>query len=364
MSWIAVAAVTVTAVGAGVSAAGAAKNAKAQAKANAQNAKNEDALYERQNKNLEDLITEKNDKLKNLGGIFDRQTSTGAFGDTDTLKNLRQAQADFSALAAGDFSGFESQLRKSLSDSLISTVGSGSPIGTYAGLAADTQMAYRKEGISTALGITEVLSNESYKLLGQEFGIMDQKFNTGYQMDANRVGKVAQYRIGEAATQGVGQVAYGNAIQQVGSAIGSYGAKSQTSGMQTQQFSQAPRAVNIETQQPYAYAAQPSSYAKTSYTSPSGGYNNSSSVAPFDNTQAGTILPGDAGYDSFGSDFDYSAPSYIPNYNNYSTGGGYYQSQQYTPNVNYESGMVLPDKLTYNTYGGALASVGAKIAAA
>lgn len=213
----------IVAVGAGVSAYGTYQNAKAVGEANAKAAKNEQGLYLRQTDNLNQLVKDKEKKLYNIGNIFDRFESTGAFGDTETLKNLRKAQSDFSALAAGDFSGFESQLKKSMSDSLVGVVDSGSPIGTYAGLAADTQMGYRKDGIQTSVGISEFLSNESQKLLGQEFGIMDQKFNTGYQLDSNWVNKTNGYRLGEAATAGVATQAIGGAIQSIGSAIGSYG---------------------------------------------------------------------------------------------------------------------------------------------
>lgn len=219
MSWIAVAGVAVTAVGSAVSASGAAKNAKATAKAYGQNAEAEAAFADRQQASLDALTKSKQQKLSNLGNIFDRMESTGAFGDTNTLKNLRKAQADYSALAAGDFSGFESQLRQSLSDSLIATAGSGAPIGTFAGLAAQDQMNLRGQGIQTATGLTEFLSNESYKLLGNEFGIMDKSFETGYNIDRGRVTGLGQAALGQAGTVGVAQTAYGNAGQQIGSSI-------------------------------------------------------------------------------------------------------------------------------------------------
>ena len=123
MSWIAVAGVAVSAVGAGVSAYGAAKSASAIGDANKANAEAEQELYDRQMKAANQLSNRKMNKLSDLGNIFDRMESTGAFGSGDTLKNLRQAQSDYSALAAGDFSGFENQLKQSLSDSLIATAG-------------------------------------------------------------------------------------------------------------------------------------------------------------------------------------------------------------------------------------------------
>ena len=216
MSFMAVA-VGAVAVGAGVSAYGAKQNADAQAAAAEDAAQARELLYQRQKKNLDALIEDKKDKLYDIGNIFERFKSTGAFGDTETLKNLRTAQEDFSRLAAGDFSGFEAQIRKSMSDALINTVGSGSPVGAFAGLAADQQMQYRLQGIQTSVGVSEFLSNESMKLLGTEFGVMDQEFNTGYQMDLDRINAVNQYNQQAAATTGVGTQAFGNAIQQIGS---------------------------------------------------------------------------------------------------------------------------------------------------
>lgn len=204
------------AAGLATSAIGTSKAAKAKKKALAENAKKTEDLYNRNNYGLQNLIAAKKDKLYNLGGIFDRFESTGAFGDTDTLKNLRKAQSDFSSLAAGDFTGFEAQLRKSMSDSLINTVGSGSPVGAYAGLAADQLMNFRKQGIQESTNLSDFFSNESQKLLGSEFGIMDQSFNTAYGLDRDRVGSTNADRSGRADTVGVGAQAAGSALQQAG----------------------------------------------------------------------------------------------------------------------------------------------------
>ena len=222
----------VAAVGAGVSAYGTAKNAEAIGDANAANSANENDLYNRQSDMLNNLIKRKNNKLQNIGNIFDRFEGGGAFGDTDTLRNLRTAQQDFSALAAGDFSGFERQLQQSLQETLTSTQQSGAPVGTFAGLAADQQMQMRLTGLQSAMGISEFTSNESNKLLGMEFGIMDQKFNTNYELDRTRVSNMNNYALGQAATEGVGLTAYGNAAQQVGSSVASYGMWQENMGLQ------------------------------------------------------------------------------------------------------------------------------------
>lgn len=290
MSFIVVA-IGAVAVGAGVSAYGTIQNAKSVANANAKAEKNEYGLYLRQNENLDKLVKDKEDKLYNIGNIFDRFESTGAFGDTETLKNLRKAQNDFSQLAAGDFSGFESQLKKSLSDSLVGVMDSGSPVGTYAGLAADTQMQYRGEGIKTAVGISEFLSNESGKLLSQEFGIMDQKFNTAYQLDSNWVNKTNGFNLAKAATVGVGTQAIGGAIQTVGSSLmgasnsgslsGAFGGATNSAVASAPQaltvVDGAPRAYIPNTTTPYPMSSNYASMAGSFAGSAASSYSNQSS---------------------------------------------------------------------------------------
>ncbi len=289
MAWVAVAGIAVTAVGAGVSAYGAAKNAEAIGDANSQNAYSEEQLYGRQSKKLNQLINQKEKKLYDIGNIFDRFKSSGAFGDTETLKNLRKAQEDFSQLAAGDFTGFEAQLRKGMSDALINTVGTGSPVGSYAELAADTQMQMRQQGIQSSVGISEFLSNEASKLLGAEFGIMDQRFQNQYEMDRTRVSNVANFNLGEAATQGVGMVAAGNALTQVGSSVASYGMYRQ--GLNTQN-----EYLGIAKQQAAAMQANSSrgnvpNYTPQAYNGPAV---NLSPAAPAGGFNANPTLPGDA----------------------------------------------------------------------
>lgn len=357
----AVAGLAITAVGAGVSAYGAAKNAKAIGAANASNAQNEDLLYERQSDNLNKLIKGKNRKLKDLGGIFDRFESTGAFGDTDTLKNLRKAQSDFSQLAAGNFTAFEDQLKQNMSDALVNTVGAGSPVGSYAELAANTQMGMRTQGVQTSVGISEYLSNEASKLLGAEFGIMDQKFNTGYQMDRTRVSNVANYRLGKAATEGMGEVAYGNAGMQIGSAITSYGMNSQTMGIQQGYLDTAMKQAG--SQQAVANRAPVvSNYSTPTYSVPS-----SYSVSNLNGSNPSTIPSLPEVYSAPGTYLDAAVPypNYTPNYENsngafqfsgYLNPGDY--APQYSPYTD-DTGMLPP--LTYQSKSSLMSSVGASI---
>lgn len=265
-------------IGGGLSFMGASKNAKAQQSAYKKAREAEEQLYNRWSANLDTLSNDKEDKLYNLGNIFDRFESTGAFGNTDTLNNLRKAQQDFSALAAGDFSGFENQLRKTLSDSLISTVGSGSPIGTYAGLAADAQLNYRLQGINTATGISDFLGNQANNLLGLEFGVMDQRFNVGYELDRSRTANINNARMGQASTAGVSLQAAGGAVSNLGSTLMGYGLNQQNQSniqasnqMQQQYLSTMIPGSSLSSAQPvysqpsYTPATQRSTFNPSSY---------------------------------------------------------------------------------------------------
>jgi hypothetical protein len=368
--------------GAIASAFGADKAAKAAQQAAYMNVKDENALYDRQSGLLNELIADKKEKLYDIGNIFDRFESTGAFGDTDTLKNLRTAQSDFSKLAAGDFSGFEAQLRKSMSDALISTVGSGSPVGAYAQLAADTQMAYRKEGIATSMGISEYLSNESFKLLGQEFGVMDQGFEVGYQLDRTKTSNIANYRMQSAAQEGVGLTAFGNAAMQIGGVMTSMSNFNTTSGIQSAAYGVAKGITQgvQPSQKTYGNTA-PTYYKEPSLPSYSDDnwMTNDPFVGSDVNPNSNPILPrkGDVAPENWvnpnaQTGYYYSQPALRPvstGVNNYAP---YIQQQQYVPssNQNYvpsnrDLRVPLPDGIPYyainGSYSSVLASIGASV---
>lgn len=233
MGYVLAAAAVLAAGGAAYSANGASKNADAIADAQKKIRRQENNLYKKWDTNLNTLIDEKTDKLLNLGDIFERFNSTGAFGDTDTLENLRQAQSDFSRLAAGDFSGFDDQIRKTLSDYSIATIGSGAPIGTYASLSADAMLNYRLQGLQTATDLSNFFDSQAKGLLGLEFGIMDQGFQVGYELDRSRQNAINSTYLGQAQTVGVSEQAWGGAMQTTGAAIAS--AYTGYVGMQNQQ---------------------------------------------------------------------------------------------------------------------------------
>lgn len=234
-------AAAVAVAGAASSYMGASKAAEAAQKAAKKGIKDEKKFYNKWSVKAEDYQEEKLDKLYNQADVFDRFDSA-AFGDTGAYENLRQAQEDFSKLAAGDFSAFEAQLRKTMSDALVSTVGSGSPIGSYAGLAADAQMQYRQQGLANAQNLSNFFSAEGNRLLGLEFGVMDQGFDIQYQLDRTKTTNINNLRSMHAAQEGVGLSALGSGLSSIASLYSSY---------QTNQTNQQAVAANQAYQQDY-----------------------------------------------------------------------------------------------------------------
>lgn len=212
-----------TAVGAGVSAYGTSQNASATRDQAKFNAYLENKFGKKWVANAEEFEQQKLDKLYDVGNIFERFEGAGAFGDTDTLENLRKAQDDFSSLAAGDFTGFESQLRSIMQDNLVSTFGSGAPIGTYTNISADSVMNLRRQGLGEASAVTGLLSGLSNELLGIEFGVMDQSFEQRYNIDRGRLSAVTGNSMAAAQTAGVGTQAIGGAVQSIGGSLTGYG---------------------------------------------------------------------------------------------------------------------------------------------
>jgi hypothetical protein len=225
MGYMAAAAVVAIA-GAASSYMGASKSAKAAEKAAKKGIKDENRFYSKWSEKAEDYQEQKLDKLYNQADVFDRFDSA-AFGDTDTYDNLRKAQNDFSKLAAGDFSAFESQIRKTMSDALVNTVGSGSPIGSFAGIAADAQLNYRQQGLANATNLSNFFSAEGNRLLGLEFGVMDQGFDIQYQLDRTKTTNINNLRSMQASQAGVGLSALGGGLSSIAGIMSSYNTSQQ-----------------------------------------------------------------------------------------------------------------------------------------
>jgi hypothetical protein len=218
-----IAGAAIAAVGAGVSAYGASQNASATKDAAQFSAYLEGKFAKRQEGLLSDLIDSKEQKLQGINSILDRYDGGAAFGDSDVLANIRKAQSDFAALAAGDFNAFQDQLDSILSATLANTYGSGAAEGTFTQLAADTIMGLRERGTTNALGIGASISQESFNLLGVEFGIMDKEFDTQYMIGRNRLSAQTGAAMTAASQAGVGTAATGQALTQIGGLVTNVG---------------------------------------------------------------------------------------------------------------------------------------------
>lgn len=231
-----IAGAAIAAVGAGVSAYGTSQNASAVADAAEMAAYLEGQLAKKQHAKLNTLISDKKDKLSNINTILDRFEGGAAFGSSDVLKNIREAQSEFAELGAGDFSGFQDQLDNILKATLANTYGSGAAEGTFTQLAADTVMGLRQGGLDSALRTGEFLSAESNRLLGAEFGILDQEFDRQYMIERNKVsGQTGQMMISAQQT-GVATQAVGQAGQQIGGLVTGVGAYFNNMDMANQQL--------------------------------------------------------------------------------------------------------------------------------
>jgi hypothetical protein len=266
---VVLAGLAIGAVGAGVSAYGTAQNASATADAAQYNALLEKNFAKKQQAKVDALVAGKEEKLEGINTILDRFQGGGAFGSSDVLANIREAQSEFASLGAGDFSGFQDQLDQILKGTLANTYGSGSPSGTFTQLAADTIMNLRQGGLQTALQTGEYLSRESQQLLGTEFGIMDQSFEQQYMIERNKVSAITGAQMIQAQQTGIGTQALGGAIGQIGGAISSYGAYKQNMNMAQKQQTAAE---NFQTSslalQDRALTLQQSYFNSPKFTSP------------------------------------------------------------------------------------------------
>jgi hypothetical protein len=103
-------------------------------------------------------------------------------------------------------------------------------------------MQYRQQGLQTSVGVSEFLSNEANKLLGTEFGIMDQEFESQYKIARESLSAQAGYATQAASTEGIGTQALGGLVQGLGSTALSYGMFNKNLSLQQQ---------SIDTQKSY-----------------------------------------------------------------------------------------------------------------
>lgn len=219
-----IAGAAIAAVGAGVSAYGASQSASAQKDAAKYAALLEKRFADEQTTKLDTLITEKTNRLDGINTILEKYNGGGAFSSNDVLANIRKAQADTSALAAGDFTAFQGQLESIMKSTLAGTYGSGSPIGTFANLSASNIYNLRSQGLNSALQTGQFLNAASTDLLTSEFGLLDQQFNTQYQIGRNKITAITGDLATAAQQTGIGTSAVGGALSSIGSGIATSGA--------------------------------------------------------------------------------------------------------------------------------------------
>lgn len=205
--------------GAASSAYGSSQNASATRDAAKMNSYLAGKFAKEQNKQLDQLITQKEDRLGSLSSVLDEYSGGAAFGSSDVLANIQKAQSDYAAMAAGDFGAFESQLNNLISSNLANTYGSGAASGVFENLSANTVANLRQQGLSNAISTGQALASETYNILGLEFGIMDQRFQTQYEIGAQKLAVQSGAAMTAASQAGVGMSATGQALSSIGSTL-------------------------------------------------------------------------------------------------------------------------------------------------
>jgi hypothetical protein len=319
-----IAGAAIAAVGAGVSAYGTAQNAAAVGDAADFAAYLENQLAKRQRAKLDTLITDKETKLAGINTILDRFQGGGAFGSSGVLENIRSAQSDFAALGAGDFSSFQDQLDNILKSTLANTYGSGAPDGTFTQLAADTVMNLRQGGLNTALTTGEFLSAESNRLLGAEFGIMDQEFENQYMIERNRVSGITGNMMISAQQEGVGTQAAGTALTQIGGLVTGVGGYFNQQGQINRQMDIAQQYADKATgvsSRPYSFTTPSITPVPSIRTGVGGGSGGGSGYFGNNASTAGLPTPYGAGSSNPFSSMTFSSPAPAGSLN-YGYGGG------------------------------------------
>lgn len=198
---------------------GASKRAKEIKKATGQAQKRVSAFADEFTGESKELKERKLGILGESENIFDRLGGF-IFGDTDSLTKLREAQSEFSALAAGDTSGFTSEIESIVKSALAGTFGS--PKGAFENLSARNLFNFRSQGLQNALSLTNQLSGLGSSLINTEFGIHDQDFQNRLSIRENEVRQLNALSLQGAQTAGTGAAGIGNVFNTLGQGAFSY----------------------------------------------------------------------------------------------------------------------------------------------
>lgn len=199
---------------------GASKNASAIRKATAAASGRVSAFTNEFTAESKDQKANKLNILGNSEDVF-RRIGGFIFGDTETEDNLRKAQGQFSALAAGDTSGFTREIESIVKSAFANT--SGSPKGAFENLSARNLFDFRSQGLNNALSLTNQIAGLGQGLINTEFGINDQDFNNRMRLRENEVNQLNALSLQSAQTRGAGAAAIGNAFNTFGQGMAAYG---------------------------------------------------------------------------------------------------------------------------------------------
>ena len=172
-------------------------------------------------KRSEDLGKTKQDFLETGDPLL--EMGKFMFGDasSSTLSNLRKAQSDFAALAAGDTSGFSKEVSNIVRSSLANTFGG--PRGSFENTSAKNLFAFRQGGMQSAMGLTDFFNRAGSQLTNAKFGILDQTFNQQLALRQNELSQINNFRFGKAETAGVGWMGVGNVMNAAAGALSGFG---------------------------------------------------------------------------------------------------------------------------------------------
>lgn len=159
------------------------------------------------------ILSDSDNIFERIGGFI--------FGGTDTLNNLREAQSEFSSLAAGNTGAFTREIESIVKSALAGT--SGAPRGAFENLSAKNLFEFRSQGLQNALTATNQIAGLGSSLINTEFGINDQDFETRLKLRENEVNQLNALAMHGAQTRGSALAGIGNVFNTVGQGIFSAG---------------------------------------------------------------------------------------------------------------------------------------------
>lgn len=319
---------------------GASQQAKAQKKAANAGIKDIQNFSKDQIAKSNELGKTKQDYLENGDPFADM--GKFIFGDPSqsTYSNLRKAQSDFSALAAGDTSAFSKEVSSIVSSALSNTFGG--PKGSFENLSAKNLFNFRQGGVNTALQLTNYFGGAGGQLINNKFGILDQTFERQLKINEYQTNAVNNLRMQAAGAEGVAMAGIGNVFNSIGGAVNSYGAYQQNQQALADQKAYGDRYLGILEKTSGISLSNPSANSARYVNSPTS-YTNSPTPLPSNNSNGGNAdqygNPGPPPSDPF------SFPSF------FLANGNVYPTETMYKNhyANYVNGApsVLPPKPSY-----------------